>query len=99
MAPVEQIAGKMVKIIRELKPDVILTHDSGGGYFHPDHAATHRAVVMAFYVAGDRELYPEAGPAYQPSKLYFATVHHEFTRLIIKIMPIFGQDPPPFWTQ
>ena len=43
MAPIEEVAGRMVKIIRELKPDVVLTHDAGGGYGHPDHIATHNA--------------------------------------------------------
>jgi N-acetyl-1-D-myo-inositol-2-amino-2-deoxy-alpha-D-glucopyranoside deacetylase len=96
MAPVDQIAAKMVKIIREFKPDVVLTHDPGGGYFHPDHTATHKAAVKAFYAASDPQLCPEAGPAFRASRLYFATVHHGFTRLIIKIMPVMGQDPHHF---
>jgi N-acetyl-1-D-myo-inositol-2-amino-2-deoxy-alpha-D-glucopyranoside deacetylase len=95
-ASVDQIAGKMVKIIRELKPDIVLTHDPGGGYFHPDHTATHHAAVKAFYAACDPLLFPEAGVPHLASKLYFATVHHGFTRLMIKIMPIMGQDPHHF---
>ncbi len=31
MALTEEVTGRMVKIIRELKPDVVLTHDAGGG--------------------------------------------------------------------
>ena len=31
MAPIEEVAGRMVKIIRELEPDVVITHDAGGG--------------------------------------------------------------------
>ena len=30
MAPVEEVAGRMVKIIREIKPLVVVTHDAGG---------------------------------------------------------------------
>ena len=73
-APVEQVAGLMVKIIRELKPDVIITHDAGGGYGHPDHIATHDAVVKAFYAASDPAQFPKAGPPFQPAKLYFGSV-------------------------
>ena len=36
MAPIEEVTGRMVKIIRELKPDVMVTHDAGGDYGHPD---------------------------------------------------------------
>ena len=65
MAPIEEVAERMVKIIRELKPDVVLTHDAGGGYGHPDHIATHNATVKAFYAAGDPAQYPKAGPLYR----------------------------------
>jgi len=95
MAPIEEAAGKMVKIIRELKPDVVLTHDSGG-YGHPDHIATHNAAVKAFYAAGDPAQYPEAGPAFRPLKLYFGVRPRRYMRLMIKLMPLFGQDPHHF---
>ena len=29
--------GKVVKLIREIQPHVVVTHDETGGYFHPDH--------------------------------------------------------------
>ena len=96
MAPVEQVAGRIVKIIRELKPDVVVTHDAGRGYIHPDHIATHNATVKAFYAAGDSSQYPEAGPAFQPRKLYFGVRPFGFMRLMIKLMPLFGQDPHHF---
>jgi LmbE family N-acetylglucosaminyl deacetylase len=96
MAPAEQVAARMVKIIRDLKPDVVLTHDAGGGYAHPDHASTHQAVIEAFYAAGDPLRYPEAGPPFKPAKLYFSVRPHGFTRFIIRLMPLFGQDPHHF---
>jgi LmbE family N-acetylglucosaminyl deacetylase len=96
MAPIEEVAGRMVKIIREIKPDVIITHDAGGGYGHPDHVATHEAAVKAFHAAGDPEQYPEAGPAFQPSKLYFAVRPHKLMKIIVRLMPLFGQDAHHF---
>ena len=93
MAPVDEIAALMVKIIRELKPDVVVTHDAGGGYGHPDHIATHNAVVKAFYAAADPTQYPSAGLAFQPSKLYFLVRPHGFMKAMVKIMPLFGQNP------
>ena len=53
MAPIDEIAKRIVKIIRDIKPEVIITHDSSGGYGHPDHIGTHNATVKAFQAAGD----------------------------------------------
>lgn len=93
---VEEAAGRVVKILREIKPDVVITHDAGGGYGHPDHVATHQAVVKAFYAAGDPEQYPEAGPAFKPAKLYYVVRPHKLMRFMIRMMPLFGQDPHHF---
>lgn len=96
MAPIEEVAARMVKIIREVKPDVIITHDASGGYGHPDHIATHKAAHRAFHAAGDSLQYPEAGAAFQPSKLYFSVRPHGLMKLMVKLMPLFGQDPHHF---
>lgn len=96
MAPLEEVTGRIVKILRGLKPEVVITHDPGGGYGHPDHVATHNAVVKAFHAAGDPKQYPKAGPAFKPSKLYFGVRPGGSMRWMIKIMPLFGQDPRHF---
>lgn len=93
MAPLEDVAAKIVKIIRELKPDVVVTHDAGGGYGHPDHIATHNGAVAAFYAAADPAQYKEAGPPFQPSKLYFGVRPRGLMRMAVRLMPLFGQDP------
>jgi len=96
MAPVAEVASLIVKIIRELKPDVVITHDAGGGYVHPDHIAVHNATLKAFYAAGDPQQYPAAGEAFQPSKLYFGVRPHGFMKIMVKIMPLFGLNPHQF---
>jgi LmbE family N-acetylglucosaminyl deacetylase len=95
-APLEEVTGRVVKIMRQLKPDVIITHDPGGGYGHPDHIATHRAVVQAFYAAGDPRQFPEAGSAFQPGKLYFGVRPRGVMKLMVRLMPLWGQDPRHF---
>ena len=96
MAPVDEVVGRIVKIIREIKPDVVVTHDYGGEYGHPDHVATHNAVEKAFYAANDPDQYPEAGPPFQPGKLYFSVRSRKLMKFMVKLMPIFGQDPHHF---
>ena len=95
-APVDEIAGRVVKYIRQIRPDVVVTHDEGGGYGHPDHLATHYGVVKAFHAAGDPEQYPDAGKPFQPAKLYFLLHPRRMMKVMIKLMPLFGQDPHHF---
>jgi len=96
MAPPEEAAGRAVKIIREIKPEVVITHDAGGGYGHPDHIATHDLTVKAFQAAGNPGLYPEAGAVFQPGKLYFGVRPLKFMKMMLRLMPLFGQDPHHF---
>jgi LmbE family N-acetylglucosaminyl deacetylase len=63
-------AGRLVQIIRVLRPLVIVTEPPGGGYAHPDHIMCHQVSLAAFHAAGDTRAYPEAGPAWPVAKLY-----------------------------
>jgi mycothiol S-conjugate amidase len=67
--PVEA-AGRLVQIIRALRPLVMVTEPLGGGYNHPDHVKCHHVSVDAFHAAGDARAYPAAGPPWQVAKLY-----------------------------
>jgi LmbE family N-acetylglucosaminyl deacetylase len=93
---VEEVAGKVVKYIRELKPDVVITFDPIGGYKHPDHIHTHRATVLAFEKAEDASFHPEAGSPFKPRALYYQVFSRRILRLMVRLMPLFGQDPTKF---
>ena len=95
-APTDQVAARIVKIIREVKPQVVLTHDPHGDYGHPDHIATHKATVAAFYAAGETTLYTEAGAPFQPSKLYYNVFPRGLLKFAVKILPLVGQNPKKF---
>jgi N-acetyl-1-D-myo-inositol-2-amino-2-deoxy-alpha-D-glucopyranoside deacetylase len=92
-APVAEVAGRIVKVIRELKPQVIVTFDPIGGYKHPDHVAIHNATVKAFFAAAEPGQYPEAGPVFQPRKLYFSIFPRGMLKIIVRLMPLIGKDP------
>ncbi len=103
-APLSQVTGRLVKIFRELKPEVVITFDPIGGYRHPDHIAIHKATVEAFHAAADPKQFPEAGTAFQsfdfaqdkPQKLYFNVFPHGLLKVAVKLLPLFGQDPHRF---
>lgn len=71
LKPLEIAAAPLVRLVRRFRPHVIVAYDENGGYPHPDHIMAHRVAVEAFNAAGNAELYPGTGPAWEPSKLYY----------------------------
>jgi LmbE family N-acetylglucosaminyl deacetylase len=94
-APLEEVAERIVDILRLIRPQVVLTFDPIGGYKHPDHIAIHRATVLAFELAGDPGYVTDL-PAYQPRKLYFQVFPTGMLRLGVRLLPLFGKDPRRF---
>ena len=43
----ETFSGAIAEVLAELRPDVVITHGSGGEYGHPQHLFTHQAVLAA----------------------------------------------------
>ncbi len=95
-APIEEVAGRVVKYIRKLKPDVVLTFDPIGGYKHPDHIHIHKATVFAFANSDNDSFYPEAGESFKPRALYFQVFPKGLLRAAVRLMPLFGKDPTKF---
>lgn len=97
-APLEEVTARIVHYIRLVRPHVVLTFDPIGGYRHPDHIAVQRATVAAFHAAHTPNAYPdpEGLPPYRPQKLYFHTFPRLFLRVMVRLMPLFGQDPRRF---
>lgn len=71
LIPLEYSAEPLVKIIREFRPQVMVTYDEAGGYPHPDHVRTHALSMFAMDAAADASRYPDAGPAWQIQKVYY----------------------------
>lgn len=90
--PLEKVARQIVDIIRELKPEVVLTFDPNGGYKHPDHIMVHRAAVEAFDRAADPN-YQDGLPPFQPQRLFYATFPNRFMKILVKLLKFFGGDP------
>src|SRR5690348_1825885 len=87
-----EAVGRIVKIIREFKPTVIVTFDATGGYGHPDHIAIHRWTTEAFQAAGDATRYPEAGTIFAPRRLFYASVPRSARKRMQEVMQKMGID-------
>jgi len=73
---IDEPVRRLVEVIRETRPEVLVTYPEDGGYPHPDHIRCHDVSAAAFDAAADPERYPEAGPPHQVAKLYYC---HPFT--------------------
>ena len=93
---IDEVAGRVVGYIRELKPEVVLTFDPIGGYKHPDHIHIHQATKLAFENAHDASFHPEAGLPFKPRALYYQVFPRRVLKLAVRMMPWFGKDPKKF---
>ncbi|HEX7555375.1 MAG TPA: PIG-L family deacetylase [Leptolinea sp.] len=96
--PVEAVAAEVAGYIRKLKPQVVITFDPIGGYYHPDHIAIQRATVRAFTLAGDTHFITDGLEPYAPQKLYFQMISRGFLRFAVSMMRLIGRDPRKFGT-
>ncbi len=73
-ADLDEAVRELVAVVREVRPQVLVTYDSNGGYGHPDHVQAHLITVAAFDAAADPSFAPGLGEPWQPSKLYYSAV-------------------------
>ncbi|MGC4956601.1 mycothiol conjugate amidase Mca [Actinomadura citrea] len=69
--PLSEAARPLVALIREFRPQVVVTYDETGGYPHPDHIRTHEVTAEAFDAAADPSRHPGTGGPWRPDKLYY----------------------------
>ena len=69
-ADLDLAAGKLVAVIREAKPSVLVTYDANGNYGHPDHINAHRVAVAAFLASADSSRFIGSGDAFAVRKFY-----------------------------
>lgn len=81
LTPLEETVPALVALIREFRPQVLLTYDENGGYPHPDHIMTHVVSMAAVEAAADAARYPELGEPWDVAKVYY---HVSFRRSQLK---------------
>src|SRR4029079_9411748 len=69
-----EAADLLVEIIREVKPQVLVTYDQFGGYGHPDHIQAHRVAMYAAQLAAVPSYRKELGEAWEIAKIYWGAM-------------------------
>jgi N-acetyl-1-D-myo-inositol-2-amino-2-deoxy-alpha-D-glucopyranoside deacetylase len=71
-ADVGEAAALLTDVIREVRPQVLVTYNEFGGYGHPDHIQAHRVAMCAVELAADPG--HGSGAPHRVSKVYWNTV-------------------------
>jgi N-acetyl-1-D-myo-inositol-2-amino-2-deoxy-alpha-D-glucopyranoside deacetylase len=69
-----------VEVIREVRPQVLVTYDANGAYGHPDHIMTHRVATAAVDAAADPAYDCAAGAPWSVAKLYWTAIPRSVLR-------------------
>jgi N-acetyl-1-D-myo-inositol-2-amino-2-deoxy-alpha-D-glucopyranoside deacetylase len=86
-ATFDEAVRKVVALIREFRPQVIVTYDPFGSYGHPDHLQAHRVTLAAFEAASEPRCFPDLPhPIWQPAKLYYTAMPRSAMEQGIKAM-------------
>lgn len=80
-ADVDEAAAYLAEIIREVRPQVMVTYDDFGGYGHPDHIQAHRVATRAFEQTRD-----------VVEKFYWTAIPRSFIQASIDAMKAEGMD-------
>ncbi|HJX45452.1 MAG TPA: N-acetyl-1-D-myo-inositol-2-amino-2-deoxy-alpha-D-glucopyranoside deacetylase [Geodermatophilus sp.] len=93
-ADLDEAVGHAVAVVREVRPQVVVTYDEDGGYGHPDHIQAHRVAMAAVERAADPGYRPDLGPAWDVAKVYWCCVPRSVLRQGVEAMAALGEDSP-----
>ncbi len=70
-ADLTEAATLLAEVIREVRPQVLVTYDERGGYGHPDHIQAHRVAMYGSLLAAVPSYRPDLGAAWDVPKVYW----------------------------
>src|ERR671914_1770958 len=108
-ADLTEAAAHLVEVIREVRPQVLVTYDEFGGYGHPDHIQAHRVAMYGAALAAVPSYRPDLGEPWDVAKIYWGAMSESRMRAGLRILrdagdttTFEGMDPegplPPFIT-
>jgi N-acetyl-1-D-myo-inositol-2-amino-2-deoxy-alpha-D-glucopyranoside deacetylase len=73
-ADLTDAATLVVEVIREVRPQVLVTYDEFGGYGHPDHIQAHRVAMYGAQLASISSFRRDLGEAWDIPKIYWGAM-------------------------
>jgi N-acetyl-1-D-myo-inositol-2-amino-2-deoxy-alpha-D-glucopyranoside deacetylase len=95
-ADLTQAATDLVEVIREVRPQVLVTYDEIGNYGHPDHIQAHRVAMYAAQLAAASSYRRDLGEAWDIAKIYWTAMSASFARSGLAALRDSGLDTGDF---
>ncbi len=81
-----EAADHLVEVIREVRPQVLVTYDEFGGYGHPDHIQAHRVAMYAAELAAIYSYRTDLGEPHRIAKVYWQAISESRMRAGLRKM-------------
>lgn len=69
-----EAANELVAVIRDRRPQVLITYNEIGGYGHPDHVQAHRVAMYASQLAGVPSYRRDLGESWTVARVFWSTM-------------------------
>src|SRR4051794_24970836 len=83
-ADLREAADHLVAVIREVRPQVLVTYDQFGNYGHPDHIQAHRVTTYAAALAAVPSYRLDLGEARDIAKIYWSAMAESRFRSMLR---------------
>jgi N-acetyl-1-D-myo-inositol-2-amino-2-deoxy-alpha-D-glucopyranoside deacetylase len=93
-ADLDEAVGHAVAVVRDVRPQVLVTYDQHGGYGHPDHIQAHRVAMAAVDAAADPAYRPDLGDPWEVAKVYWSAMPRSVVQRGIDAMVALGEASP-----
>lgn len=77
-------ATDLVELIRDRRPQVVITYNSFGNYGHPDHIQAHRVAHYAYTLAAAPSFRPDLGEPWQVDRILWSAMPAGVMREMIR---------------
>jgi N-acetyl-1-D-myo-inositol-2-amino-2-deoxy-alpha-D-glucopyranoside deacetylase len=94
LAGVEDAASRLAAVVREVRPQVVIMYEPGGGYGHPDHVQAHRVGMRGIDLAAEPG---PGGPRWEVPKVYWSVIPHRLMGELVEAMRERGDNPFEEW--
>jgi N-acetyl-1-D-myo-inositol-2-amino-2-deoxy-alpha-D-glucopyranoside deacetylase len=93
-ADLTEAATLLAEMIREVRPQVLVTYDEFGNYGHPDHIQAHRVAMYGAQLAAVPSYRPELGEPWDVAKIYWTAMSASGMREEIRMLDEAGLENP-----
>jgi N-acetyl-1-D-myo-inositol-2-amino-2-deoxy-alpha-D-glucopyranoside deacetylase len=85
-ADLTEASDHLVEVIREVRPQVLVTYDQFGGYGHPDHIQAHRVAMYGSMLAAAPSYRKDLGEPWDIAKIYWTAESESRTRQGLRML-------------